>query len=30
MGLASKFLDADNGGSIIDDVGGLLGKLFKR
>ena len=30
MGLASKFLDADNDGSIIDDVGGLLGKIFKK
>ena len=30
MGLASKFLDADNDGSIIDDVGGLLGKLFRK
>lgn len=30
MNMASKFLDADNDGSIIDDVGGLLGKFFKR
>jgi len=30
MDMASKFLDADNDGSIIDDVGSLLGKFFKR
>jgi len=30
MALASKLLDTDNDGSIIDDVGNLLGKLFKK
>lgn len=29
MGMLSQFLDADNDGSIMDDVGGMLGKFFK-
>jgi len=30
MGLASKFLDADHDGSIVDDLGKLLGGFLKR
>lgn len=30
MDLAEKFLDADKDGSIVDDVGKLMGKFFKK
>ncbi len=30
MGGLSRFLDQDNDGSIMDDVGGMLGKAFRR
>lgn len=30
MGMASKLLDSDGDGDIMDDVGGLLGKFFKK
>lgn len=30
MDMAEKFLDADNDGSIMDDVGKLMGKFFKK
>ena len=30
MGALSRFLDQDNDGSVMDDVGGLLGKAFRR
>lgn len=30
MGMATKLLDSDGDGDIMDDVGGLLGKFFKK
>jgi hypothetical protein len=30
MGALSRFLDQDNDGSVMDDVGGMLGKAFGR
>ena len=30
MGALSRFLDQDNDGSVMDDVGGLLGKAFRK
>lgn len=30
MGIATKLLDSDGDGDIIDDLGGLLGKFFKK
>ena len=30
MGMANKLLDSDGDGDIMDDVGGLLGKFFKK
>jgi len=30
MDLAEKFLDSDKDGSIVDDVGKLMGKFFKK
>jgi hypothetical protein len=30
MGALGRFLDQDNDGSVMDDVGGLLGKTFGR
>lgn len=30
MGIASKLLDSDGDGDIMDDIGGLLGKFFKK
>lgn len=30
MGMASKLLDTDGDGDIMDDLGGLLGKFFKK
>lgn len=30
MGMATKLLDADGDGDIMDDIGGLLGKFFKK
>lgn len=30
MGTLSRFLDQDNDGSVLDDVGGMLGKAFRR
>jgi hypothetical protein len=30
MGALSRFLDQDNDGSVLDDVGGMLGKAFGR
>ena len=30
MGALSRFLDRDNDGSVMDDVGGMIGKAFGR
>jgi hypothetical protein len=30
MGALSRFLDQDNDGSVMDDVGGMLGKAFRK
>ena len=30
MGALGRFLDQDNDGSVMDDVGGMLGKAFGR
>jgi hypothetical protein len=30
MGALGRFLDRDNDGSVMDDVGGMLGKAFGR
>jgi hypothetical protein len=30
MGTLSRFLDRNNDGSVVDDVGGMLGKAFGK